>query len=196
MGNLKLGYVGSVGGAMEHGLQLTNGVAAATDPATGLALWAASGVPQYRTSGANEGAGQVNYLHNRAATVSPSSGAYNLTTSLAQVVISGGAGTPITLTLPTAGTYLVTATVGFLAGNSGSTGDNHIAALYNDTDAAYFGAQGIETAYNVNARMALTLTAVLTVALSKVISLHAYNGMGTRGSVQGAYTSLSYVRLY
>ena len=63
----------------------------------------------YRSSASSEGAGQVNRVHNRAAEVVGSGSDYALTGSTAQIDF-GGTDAEFN-TLPTAGTYLVTAVV-------------------------------------------------------------------------------------
>lgn len=178
--------------ALVRGHVIGDGTAASADPTSAVALWSASGALQYRTSGANEGAGQTNHIHNRAAQVIGSGTDYNITASTARVDFGT---TDAEVTLPTAGTYLVTAEVCIVDG-AGAT-DYFLAKFYNSTDAAEVAGSLREVgAASASQKLMIPLAALITVTASKTIQIYIHNGVAARGTVTAAETAIRYVRLY
>lgn len=178
---------------LAKGIQVTNGTAASADPTNGAAFWVSSGHPQYRTSAANEGAGQVNRIHNRGAEVIGSGSDYSLTTSHAFVDF-GGTDAELN-TLPTAGTYLLTATV--QVDNGATAADDYYFKFYDATAAADIANSEVKSLTGVaNSSTPVRLFSIYTTAAAARIQIYGRNAAGARGSVDSIYTKISYVRLY
>lgn len=190
-------FVGNAEGmfvaGLANGRQMTNGAAASADPANGIADWSVSGEWQYRSAAASEGAGQVNRVHNRGAQVTGSGSDFAITgTGYARVDFGG---TDPELSLPTAGTYLITATVSIAAGASAN--DDFRAKLYNSSDSADVTSSDRRvTTIAASQTGQLVLQNIVTVAAAKTIQLYAQNLTAGRGAIEAARTSLIYVRLY
>lgn len=179
--------------SMAKGVLVTNGTAAAADPTNAVAFWSASGEWQYRTSGSSEGAGQVNRVHNRGSQVTGSGSDFTIAgTSYARVDFGGQ---DPEIVLPTAGTYIVHATVEVLAGVVGN--DTFNFKLLNSTDAADVTSSD-QRITNVAATQTDTLSwpTILTVTATKTIQLYAQNSTAARGTITAVRTKIFYVRLY
>jgi hypothetical protein len=176
-----------------YGLQMLNGTGASADPTNAAVINSVSGSLRYRTSGSNEGSGTNNYLHNRTAEVIGSGSDYSLTTSYALVDFGG---TDVEFnTLPTAGTYLLTATVAVNVGNT--TGDDFSFKFYNATDAAdVANSEQVFDGTGHSGILQLTLSTVVSATGPKRIQIYGKNGTANRGSVTAIYTKAIYVRLY
>jgi hypothetical protein len=90
--------------SLAKGLVLADGTAATADPTTASAIWSIGGALQYRTSGAGEGSGQTNRLHNFGLSVYATGTVYTLTAVSAAVDF--GTTDPI-VTVTAAGTYAI-----------------------------------------------------------------------------------------
>lgn len=179
--------------SLAGGLYLVNGTAASADPGGGAALWSASGVLQYRTSGSSEGAGGICYVHNRAAETVGSGTGYTLTTSYALVDFSG---TDPDVTLPSAGTWLILATIQWQADAAGA-GDHIYYRLYNVTDSTDVSNTEIHTTDTLNSCYQLAhITGLLTTTTAKRVRLEGKNATSARGVVMSTGTKLTYIRLY
>lgn len=159
------------------------------DPATSaFQQWSEAGQWNYRTSVANEGAGQTNRVHNRAAQVTGSGTDYTLTNATAHVVFTSSAD----IILPTAGTYMVQAFVSIL----GTTDADEVhAKLRNSTDATDIGAEKLATIPNTNGRVNFVLMEIVTVAATKTVQIFAHNATAARGTVESIRTNIKYIRL-
>ncbi|HBY60591.1 MAG TPA: hypothetical protein DEH78_12270 [Solibacterales bacterium] len=177
---------------LAKGHVLANGTAPSVNPTNAIAFWSASGIWQYRSSAANEGAGQTNYVHNRTAQVEGTGTNYTLTNSTARVDF----GTQdAEVTLPTAGTYVVDAILTVLADASGA-GDEVRAKLYNSTDAAD-ASQIMYHSCSGNSRYdQIHLRAVITVTAAKTIQIYAHNATSARGTVVSTSTNIRYSRMH
>jgi len=174
------------------GLVIKDGTAASADPTTGSAIWSIGGAFQYRTSGANDGSGATNHLHNRAAQQAGVGTDYTLTNSTAQVAFGT---TNASVTLPTAGTYLVQANVSII--NGATADDIYDAKLRNTTDAADVGVNKKVSGGPASGRVNIVLAELVTVAAaSKVITIFAFNETAARGTVESTTTDIRYVRLF
>jgi hypothetical protein len=178
---------------LSKGIYVQDGTTPSADPTTGWFETSVSGERLYRNSAANEGAGQNNRAHNRAA----------------QVVGSGSdfvvAGTPFArvdfgttdpeIALPTAGTYLVDAEVSFL--NGATANDNIQIKLYNSTDTAdVASSERSVTSINASQRVQIRSSNILTVTAGKTIQLYGQNSTAARGTFEAVRTVIRYVRLY
>lgn len=172
-------------------LHLTNAAAIAANPATGVSIQSVTGDPRYR--GTNESGGATHYLHNRTSEVIGSGSDYSLTTTYALVDFGG---TDVEFnTLPTSGTYLLTATVAVNVG--ANTGDDFAFKFYNATDAAdVANSEQVFDGTGHSGILQLTLSTVISVTSGKRIQIYGKNGSGNRGSVSAIYTKAIYVRLY
>jgi hypothetical protein len=178
--------------SLAKGVVLADGTAASANPTSAIAFWSASGVWQYRTSAASEGAGQTNHLHNRAEQVTGSGTDYTLTNATARVDFGT---TDPQVTLPTAGTYLITAEVAVT--NGATATDNYQAKFYNSTDAGEVTSSAREVgAAAASQKLVIPLSAIVTVTASKTIQLYAHNTVAARGTVVSTQTAIRYVRLH
>lgn len=125
------------------------------------------------------------------------------------VVSATGAGTDYTLTaasaridfgttdaevtLPTAGTYLLTAHV-----QLDGVPQAHEVRLkfYNNTDASDVGVERQHTSQPGEGFVSITMTDVITVPASKLIQIYGFNFSGGAGTVTSTRTKISSVRLY
>lgn len=172
--------------ALAKGIAFPNGTAPSADPSDGVALWSESGAQKYRTSGANEGAGQANFVHNRSQTVAANGSAYVVTGSYAK--IDFGTQDP-EVTLPTAGTYLLIAHVRFL-----NEAAHSWVKFYNSTDGADVGPEFASAqVVGPDEYGPVTLQWTVSVTASKTIDLRA-KFTGTSSEVEAAH--ISYVRLH
>jgi len=173
------------------GLVIKDGTAASADPTTGSALWSIGGAFQYRTSGANDGSGATNHLHNRAAQQAGVGTDYTLTNSTAQVAFGT---TNASVVLPTAGTYLIQANVSII--NGATADDIYDAKLRNTTDSSDVGVNKKVSGGPASGRVNIVLSELVTVAAaSKVITIFAFNETAARGTVESTTTDIRYVRL-
>lgn len=195
------GYVVGVGSTnitvpagLGAGIVRTNGASASADPVNGVADWSNAGEWLYRTSASSEGAGQANHVHNRAAEVVGTGTDYSFSgTSYARVDFSGQ---DPEVTLPTAGTYLLSALVEVT--NGGTANDAYSAKLYDATAAGDI-ANSEQTISFLPASTIgqIRLQSVATLSAgSHLIQVYAKNGTAARGSVSATLTKVSYVRLY
>ena len=177
---------------MTAGIIITNSTAASADPANATARFTVGGEEFYRAAAANEGSGRNNRTHNRSSQVQGSGTDYTFTTSYAQVTFGSGGNT---ITLPTDGTYLVTAVVTIDAG--GTANDDYAVKLYNSTAAADVSNSERQLSnLAASTRDQVTMQNVITVSTASTIQLHGKNITAARGTIDSEQTSLSYVRLY
>lgn len=190
--NILVGNVNTIEPAsLVGGIVFKDGTAATADPTTASAIWSVGGSLQYRTSGASEGSGQTNSLHNRAAQQYGVGTDYTLTNTLAQVNFGT---TNATVTLPTAGTYLVEAQVSFITGTT--AGDEYQAKLRNTTDSTDIGAVRKYTGPTAAAlKQTIFLSEIVTVTASKAVQIFAQNATAARGSIEAVTTVMKYIRL-
>ena len=194
-GNLSIGHSDSptFPASMAKGLYLTNGTAATSDPANGAGVWVLSGELQYRTSGTTEGNGGTQRVHNRAAQVTGAGSDYTLTGAYALLNFGGQTAA---ITLPTAGTYLVTGVVELLENAAGGN-DLYYVRLYDNTAAAAIASSERYLSHFPASKYGqVTLSNVITVSALSVIQIQSYNATAARGTAVAAATSISYVRLY
>ena len=193
-GNVAIGSPGSgqfITG-MTKGLVFTNGVGATADPSAGAGIWAASGNLEYRTSLASEGAGQTNRVHNRGAQVVGVGTSYSATTTMTNVVF--GTTSP-QITLPSDGTYLITAVVTIV--NGGTANDQYNLQLWNNTTAAIVaGPTTIIQFLPASKTGTFSWSVIATVTAANDIYLQAQNADAARGTIFAIDTSILYVRLY
>lgn len=174
-------------------VKLTNATTLSADPVSSVDMVAASGEWIYRASAASEGAGQNNRVHNRAGEVNGSGTDYTLTASTAQVDFGGT--DPDINTLPSAGTYLVTAIVTATAG--GTANDTYNFKLRNVTGAADISgsAQSVTDA-PASTKFQVVIQSIVTVTGADRIQLFGHNSTAARGTVNSTETKLTYVRLH
>lgn len=175
-----------------YGIALTDTSAASANPTTASVLYSVSGELQYRTSGASEGAGQTNRVHNRAASVTGAGTDYTLTNSTSRVDFGT---TDAEVALPSAGTYLVQANVQ-IQGDAIGAADEIRAKLYNSTDAAQVGEERSQTTAVASSFESILLSAIVTVTATKTIQIYAHNATSARGTIIAAKTTITYVRMY
>lgn len=175
------------------GITLTNGSGeTSVNPTNAASIWAASGELKYRTSGASEGAGANNRVHNRGAEVSGSGSDYTLTTSYARVDFGG---TDPQIALPSAGTYLLTYVVTCNTGLGG--GDDVNFKLYDSTAAADIANSESHSEFHVNStHQQFFMTTIATVTGANTIQIYGKNATSARGSAEAVHTKIQYVRLY
>lgn len=172
------------------GIVWKDGTAASADPTTASAMWSVGGEIQYRTSGASEGAGQTNRLHNRSGQQAGVGTNYTLTNATAQVAFGT---TNATVTLPTAGTYLVQANVSII--NGATADDIYDAKLRNTTDSTDIGVNKKVSGGPASGRVNIVLMELVTIAASKVVTIFAFNETAARGTVESTTTDIRFVRL-
>lgn len=173
--------------------QQNDTTALGVDPTSAVSQQSVLGEWQYRSSAANEGAGQLNRVHNRALLVVGAGTDYTLTTTLADVVF--GTTSPVVV-LPTAGTYLVMASVQYLSDGAGAA-DVVPVILWNQTDASSAGLGGskvMTAAAGVISESAM-LQAVVTITATKTFTIRANNSTAARGTIISTRTNISFVRL-
>lgn len=175
-------------------IQQSDSTALAADPTAASTQQSVSGEWQYRSSAANEGAGQMNRVHNRAAQVDGTGTSYNLTTSYAFVDFGT---TDLQITLPTAGTYLIIYEAQALSAAFAS--DIIQTRLFNSTDSVVVPSP--QSAWTVPAALALfhslNSSAIYTITASKTIQVQAKNNAAARGTIAATdLSAIRYVRLY
>lgn len=173
--------------------QQNDTAALGADPTSAVSQQSVLGEWQYRSSAANEGAGQINRVHNRALLVVGAGTDYTLTTTLADVVF--GTTSPVVV-LPTAGTYLVMSSVQYLSDGAGAA-DVVPVILWNQTDASSAGLGGskvMTAAAGVISESAM-LQAVVTITATKTFTIRANNSTAARGTIISTRTNISFVRL-
>ena len=172
------------------GIILTNGTSATADPANGVAFNAASGQWQYRASASGEGSGAINRVHNRGAETNASGANAALPNATA---VTDFGGTEAAITLPSAGTYLVTV----LTAVTGATAADVIhAKIRNSTAAADIANSATSIAVANTGAHQIVLTSVLTVTSGDLLELWAHNATAARGELVATSTKILYVRLY
>ena len=118
--------------------------------------------------------------------------AYSLTGTSARVDFGT---TDAEVTLPTAGTYLLLATVQ-VAGDVLGASDEVRVKLYNSTDAAVVGVERSITTAVASSFDPVDLMETITVTSSKTIQIYAHNATSARGTIIAAKTEIKYVRLH
>lgn len=146
----------------------------------------------YRTAGSSEGIGANNYLHNRTDGVVGAGTAYSLTGSTARVDFGT---TDAEVVLPTAGTYLLLATVQ-IQGDALGASDEIRVKLRNSTDASDVGVERSVTTAVASSFDPIDLLETVTVTASKTIQIFAFNTSSARGTIIAAKTAIRYVRLH
>jgi hypothetical protein len=132
-------------------------------------------------------------MHNRAAETIGSGSAYTLTGSYA--LLNFGS-TPLTISLPTAGTYRIAGIVCYTESGAGG-GDQVYFHFYNSTDAATI--SGSERSIGdvaASHTSQIVLENIVTVTGSKTIQVRGYNATSARGSTIAGLSSLNYIRLF
>jgi hypothetical protein len=180
----------SLSSGLTNALYVTNGATSGTDPTNGAWIVSVSGGWQYRGSATDGGSGGNRRLHNAGAETNGSGAAYSLTASTAAVDFGG---TDPQITLPTAGTYLLTAQLTV----SNATASDVIVAKLRDNDAAADVANSqVSAAVNGVAENQINITSIYTASGANRIDLYAHNATAARGSVVSTGTKIVYVRLY
>ena len=191
--NIQMGGTGVISG-MRGGINFTNSsVAPNADPAV-AAIWADPSSTQlcYRTTSSSEGSGQTNRFHNRTANQAGVGTNYTLTGSTAKLTFGT---TSNSITLPSAGVFLLIAQIAYTADALGAV-DVAKFKLYNTTDAATIGTERAITAGVASGTAMVTIIeTVTTTAASKVIDIYGYNSTAARGIITSTMTTLNYVRL-
>jgi hypothetical protein len=174
-------------------LMLASGTGPTGDPTSSqCTIWSdSSNGLQYRNGVSNEGAGQANHVHNRASSQVGAGTDYSCTTSLAEVTF--GTTNP-SISLPTAGTYLLS--VAFEIVTGGSANDDYAYELYNHTDTATIGISRTSTNFGANVTRSLNVSELVTITASKTVTFRAANLTGARGTITSTQTKISYIRLY
>jgi hypothetical protein len=175
------------------GLYLVDGSPPIGDPATGWFQWADSGVPFYRSSAANEGAGQDNHYHNRTGSTFGAGTDYPLTASTAAVDFGT---TDPKVTLPTPGTYLVWAELAVT--EDGANANDEIRAKLRDesTSTDLSGSDQAISNLPIGKLGTIKMQTTVTVGGGDVVAIWAFNNSSARGTVNSARTRIGYVRLY
>lgn len=170
------------------------GTAPSADPATtGTgALWCDTNGFQYRVAVTSEGAGILAHLHNRGGDQVGAGTAYPLTTSLA--IVTFASGTNPSISLPTAGTYLVMADIEFIAGITPN--DTYAYELWNSTDSATIGVSRTDTNIGLSATESVSLCELVTITATKTLTIRAANTTAARGTITSTKTKVRYVRLF
>lgn len=163
-----------------------------SNPASGVEWGADSGEWRYRTSGVDEGAGQINRVHNRTEQVNGAGTDYTLTGTLA--LVDFGTTDP-SISLPTAGTYQVKSVFSVQADGAGS-GDTIEAKLRNTTDGVDISQVVLNTCHTNSGYIQVTVQAVVTITAAKTVQLWARNATAARGTVVSTTTSISYSRMH
>lgn len=176
------------------GLLLSVGTAPTADPGTTgtAAFWCDTNGIQYRVAVTNEGAGILAHLHNRSSDLVGSGTAYPLTTSLA--IVTFATGTNPSISLPTAGTYLVMADIEFIAGITPN--DTYAYELWNSTDSATIGVSRTNTNIGLSATESVSLCELVTITATKTLTIRAANTTAARGTITSTKTKVRYVRLF
>jgi hypothetical protein len=169
-------------------MKLTNATSLGVDPTLGVYQWATSGDWFYRMVGS----GTDHRGHNAASQSVGAGTDYPFTTSYAQVTFGSGGNT---LTLPTAGTYLVTADVAIEAG---ATANAVFAAKLHNASTAADIVNSERQISNIPAskRGQVQLQNIVTVSGSAILHLYGRNLTDATGSIDSVETKLSYVRLF
>ena len=178
---------------MSMGLVLRNGSAPSADPDISSCLVPTSTLGlTYRTAVSGEGSGQTNLIHNRTANQAGVGTNYTLTGSTAKLVFGT---TSNSITLPSAGVFLLIAQISYISDITGAT-DIAKFKLYNTTDTADIGTERSITAGVGSGTAAVTIIeTVTTTAASKVIDIYGYNSTAAQGVITSTATTLHYVRL-
>lgn len=174
-------------------IQQSDSTALVADPTAASTQQSVAGEWQYRSSAASEGAGQMNRVHNRGLLVVGAGTDYTLTGTSAAVIF--GTTSPIVV-LPTAGTYLVMASVQALSDGAGAA-DVMQVSLFNSTDASSAGLGGVKlmTAAAGSTSESAMLQAIVTITATKTFTITASNLTAARGLIIAARTNISFVRL-
>jgi hypothetical protein len=117
---------------------------------------------------------------------------YTLTGATARVDFGT---TDAEVTLPTAGTYLLIATVQ-MQGDASGAGDEVRIKLRNSTDGADVGIERSVTTHVASTFETCDLMELVTVTAAKTIQLFAFNATSARGLILAAKTAIRYVRLF
>ena len=195
-GNIRAGKNIAIGtetanfpGSLDKGIFFIAGTAPGADP-SGAAVWNESGALKYRSNGSSEGAGQANFIHNRSSETQGSGSDFTVAgTSYARVDFGT---TDPDVALPTAGTYLIIATVTYTPSAGTQTWSFK---LYNSTDAADVSGSEVTRVSAAATRDCITNQKLVTVTGAKTIQLYGQNATAAAGQVHSGGTRLSYVRL-
>lgn len=181
-------------GALDKGITFTNGTAPGVNATNGAVVWTDSGELKYRASGTSEGAGQDNRFHNRAAQVTGSGTDYTIPDTAFNLVDFGGT-EPEFNTLPSAGTFLLVATVTITAGAECCDTFN---AKFRDATAGSFIADSVRSVSNITEGKTaqIVIHYVSTFTAASRVQIYVQNSTAARGTIVSTLTSISYVRLY
>lgn len=188
-------FVGGTGlihpSGLNRGVTIGDASGAPTaDPTNQVSIWSWSGAPRYRSSGSGEGNGANNFLHNRGGEVVGSGSDYSLTATY-QMLDFGGKD-PEFNTLPTEGTYLITASIVY---TTTSSGYQVACKLYNATAAADIPNSEVLVG-TTGQRSQIVLQSIVTTATPSRIQLWGRAPAGGTISVVSTQTKMTYVRLY
>lgn len=175
------------------GILFSVGTAPSADPSTtgNAALWCDTNGFQYRTSVTNEGAGILAHIHNRAADQVGAGTNATLGTSL--TVITFGTTNP-SISLPTAGTYLVEADIEIVSG--ANLNDVIQYELWNSTDSTTIGISRTDSNLGISQTESLDLRELVTITASKTLTIRMANTSGVRGTITSTKTKVRYIRLF
>ncbi len=174
------------------GLVLIRGNPPTENPTNSIVFWYDTDGPAYRSAKSSEGGGKVHRLHNRTGFQIGSGTDYSVTTSYARVDFGGS---DPEITLPTAGTYMISATVSIVDDTASSA--NFDAKLRNSTDAADIA----DTERRVTTAAAgdieqIVIRKPITVNASKEIEIWVQSPNGTDPSVRATDTAIDYMRIH
>lgn len=178
--------------SMAKGILFANGTAASANPTNGILIQAIGGEAQYRASAADEGAGQMNRVHNRGESVVCSGANYSFTTSYAQLDFGG---TDPVLNLPTEGTWLIIAEVRLTSG--GTANDTFNFKLRDDGLPADISNTDKELTYLGTTQTGeLCWSTIYTALAGADIAIYGKNNTAARGTAISTGTRLKAVRLF
>ena len=119
---------------------------------------------------------------------------YNLTGSFTNVVFTGGGANTLTITLPSAGTYLISYSVQW-RGDAASSADLVSSQLWDETAGGALAKADMALSVTGNSYYFTSKTFVETFAVADVIYVQAKNSSANRGSIHND-SSICYLKLY
>lgn len=178
--------------SMNRGLVLVDGAALSAGATNSWVLTSVSGEAFYRTGTTGEGFDQNNRLHNRADSATGTGTDFTLNSTYARVDFSGQ---DPELTLPTAGTYVVSALVEVLSDTTPY--DVYAFKFRNFTDDTDVpdSERGVSN-IPASGTGQVVIRNLITITSSKVIHVWGINQTAARGTVRSTRTSIFYERLY
>jgi hypothetical protein len=196
--NVGIGGPSAYPTSLVDGLTFDNGVAASANPTNGVSMWSSGGAWQYRASATDEGAGQTNYVHNHYERAECDGTAYIVTATVA--AIDCGTADP-SITLPTAGTYLIIGSAEYDM-QSATFAANRSIQLYirNTSDSAnvYNSGAGTHVHTTASGRLTtITISEVVTITSAKTFAMWSnVSIIPSAGSLEVPEAFIEAVRLY